>query len=217
MIRVEGVRVAFGRTVALERVDLEAADGVVGVFGANGSGKTTLLRVVAGLLQPSAGRVLVDGEPVWRGGEDVRRRIGYAGHASGLYAHLTVAENLELFARLYGAPRAAAARALDALALGDRAGARVGELSAGLRRRAAVARALVHDPDVVLLDEPYANLDDDAAARVSDALRAWRGPGRVALVATHGAKRLKAFADAGLILQRGRVVTYGRYRARAQA
>ncbi|HEX2051322.1 MAG TPA: heme ABC exporter ATP-binding protein CcmA [Actinomycetota bacterium] len=217
MIRVEGVRVAFGRTVALEHVDLEAGDGVVGVFGQNGSGKTTLLRVVAGLLQPSAGRVVLDGEPVWRGGEDVRRRIGYAGHAPGLYGQLTVAENVELFARLHGAPDGAAAQAIDALGLGDRAGTRVGELSAGLRRRAGVARALVHDPDVLLLDEPYANLDDDAAELVSAALRAWRGPERVALVATHGAKRLKSFADAGLILQRGRVVTYGRYRARTQA
>ncbi|MDQ4058489.1 MAG: ABC transporter ATP-binding protein [Actinomycetota bacterium] len=92
----------------------------------------------------------------------------------------------------------------------DRSHTLVGDLSAGLKHRASVARAILHEPDVLLLDEPYANLDDDASARVSDAVKTWRAPGRAAIIATHGAKRVKAFADAGIIVQRGRVVSYRR-------
>jgi ABC-type multidrug transport system ATPase subunit len=99
---------------------------------------------------------------------------------------------------------------LELLDLNDRRNTPVGHLSAGLKRRAAVARAVLHEPDVLLLDEPYANLDDDASARVSDAVKAWRAPGRAAIIATHGAKRVKTFADASLIVQRGRVISYRR-------
>jgi ABC-type multidrug transport system ATPase subunit len=92
--------------------------------------------------------------------------------------------------------------------LADRRATRVAELSAGLKRRAAVARALLHEPDLLLLDEPYANVDDDAAEMMSAAIMSWRRPDRVCVVATHGAKRVKAYADAGIIIQRGHVISY---------
>ncbi|HWC15203.1 MAG TPA: ABC transporter ATP-binding protein [Actinomycetota bacterium] len=200
MIDLAGVRVVYGRTIALDDVTLSIGEGVTGVYGPNGSGKSTLLRVISGLFRPASGDVSFDGVPRHPADESLRRRIGYAGHEAGLYPRLTVRENLSLFAALWGAPAAS-------VGLGPRADARVGELSSGLKRRASVARALVHQPSILLLDKPFAGLDDDAADLVTDAIKQWRAPGRTAIIATHGAKRLKSFADAGIVLRRGRVAS----------
>ena len=211
MISLVSVTVAYGRTIALDDVTLYVKEGITGLFGQNGSGKSTLLRVLCGLLRPTSGTVEILGRRASARDEDLKRFIGYAGHDSGLYPMLSIEENLELFARLYGTPVTRCRRVLDALGLGGWARTPSRELSAGMRRRAAVARALVHDPAVLLLDEPYANLDDDAAALLSDAIVSWRREDRVCLIATHGAKKVKAYADAGIILQRGRVQTAGAY------
>jgi heme ABC exporter ATP-binding subunit CcmA len=208
VIRLEDVRFMYGRTLALDAISLELNEGVVGLFGQNGSGKSTLLKLIAGFVRPTRGTVRAETSVVRLGDEGWRRLVGYAGHEPGLYGRLTVLENLELFAALYDTPAARAVELLEALDVADRAGARVDSLSAGLKRRVSVARALLHDPAVLLLDEPYANLDDDAADRVSTAIQEWRRPGRVALVATHGAKRVKEFADAAIILKQGHVVSY---------
>ena len=212
MIRLEQVTVLLGRTRALDRLDLEIQPGITGVFGPNGAGKSTLLRVVAGLLKPTGGRVLVDGRPLSLGDESLRRRIGFVGHDSGLYPRLSLLENLRLYATLYGVPERRSFKLLEALQLDELAARPVFALSSGSKRRAALARGLLHDPDVLLLDEPYANVDEDAAERVSEAIVSWSSPGRVALVATHGGKRVKRYADAGLVLKQGRAVVYGRYR-----
>ncbi|MFN2488612.1 MAG: heme ABC exporter ATP-binding protein CcmA [Actinomycetota bacterium] len=211
MIHIEQLTISFGRTVALDALDLAIRPGVTGVFGPNGSGKSTLLRAVAGLLRPTRGRVAFNERTITAADERFRRLVGYAGHDSGLYGRLSLRENLTLFARLHGAPGRRSDEVIAQLGLDEHAGKLVGDLSAGLKRRAAVARALLHEPDLLLLDEPYANLDDDAAALVSAAIQGWGAPGRTALIATHGAKNLKRWVDAGIILQRGRVSTYGRY------
>jgi heme ABC exporter ATP-binding subunit CcmA len=208
MIAVEDLRVVFGRTIALDGIDVELAPGVVGLFGPNASGKTTLLRVLAGLQAPARGRVRINGMTPNVADEDFRRLVGFAGHRSGLYERLTVQENLELFAKLHGASSERVTRTIDTLSLAPFAWAPVGSLSAGSKRRVAVARAVLHEPQILLLDEPYANLDDDASALVSDAVKAWRAPDRIAVIATHGAKRVRAFADSGVVLQRGRLVRY---------
>jgi heme ABC exporter ATP-binding subunit CcmA len=207
MIHIGSLNVFFGRTVALDHVDLDLEPGVVGLFGQNASGKSTLLRVLAGLLEPTSGEVTWNGTPLNSSGEGLRARIGYAGHASGLYLRLSIRENLALFARLYGVLPQRVDIALDMLDLTSRAATPVGRLSAGFKRRAGVARALLHEPDMLLLDEPYAHLDDEASDAVSEAIRSWRAPGRTAVIATHGAKRIKQFTDARVVLQRGRVVT----------
>ncbi len=212
MIAVRGLRVVFGRTVALDSINVDFVPGITGLFGPNASGKSTLLRVLAGLLAPTDGTVEIRGRAIDTRDESLRRRIGYVGHESGLYGRLSVRENLELFARLYGARSERVERAIDALGLAERTTVTVRELSAGFKRRASVARALLHEPDVLLLDEPYANLDDEAAELVSSALREWRAGERAAVIATHGAKTVKAFADAGVILKRGQVVVAGSYR-----
>jgi heme ABC exporter ATP-binding subunit CcmA len=217
LIEVAGLRVVFGRTVALDSVSFEIGEGITGLFGQNGSGKSTFLRAVAGLVHPVAGTITIDGAPAGMRSEPLRRRIGYAGHDAGIYPNLTVEENLSLFARLYGVGPGRVEEMLEAVGLLERSSSPFGELSAGLARRAAVARALLHEPKVLLLDEPYANLDDDASELISAAVRAWRGPGRCAVIATHGAKRVKSFADAGVILNNGRVTVAGSYRRQAPA
>jgi heme exporter protein A len=211
MIQASGLRVIFGRTRALDGVDISLDEGVFGLFGPNGSGKSTLLKVIAGLLRPTTGEVLVNGYQPRARAEMVRRLIGYVGHDSGLYSELSIAENLELFSRLYGCPPGRTQEVLAGFGLDGWAATPAGTLSAGLQRRAAVARALLHDPAILLLDEPYANLDDDAADLVSRMVMSWRSSGRVAVIATHGAKIVKRFADGGVILKQGRVVISGRY------
>ena len=210
MIRLEDVEVAYGRTLALHGVTLELTPGVTGLFGPNASGKSTLLTVLAGLTRPTTGSATFRGRPIRAADESWRGIVGYAGHEPGLYAGLTVVENLELWAKLFGASRRRVGEMVEELGLEDRTNTAVGTLSAGFKRRASVARALLHEPSVLLLDEPYANLDDEASELVSAAVVRWRGPERIAVVATHGAKKVKAYADAGIILKRGQVVSYRR-------
>jgi heme ABC exporter ATP-binding subunit CcmA len=209
-LALEGVEVAFGRTLALHGITLEIGPGVTGLFGPNGSGKSTLLSILAGLTRPTSGTVTFGGAPVLAAHEGWRRLVGYAGHDPGLYPALTVRENLDLWAKLFDAPGRRVDVMVDQLGLGERRDTPVRSLSAGYKRRAAVARALLHEPAVLLLDEPYANLDDEASDLVSAAVVEWRNPERLAVVATHGAKKVKAYADAGIILQRGRVISYRR-------
>ena len=209
-MQLEGLEVAFGRTLALHDVSLVLHPGVTGLFGPNGSGKSTLLSVLAGLTRPTRGAATFGGMAVRSADEAWRRNVGYAGHEPGLYPRLTVAENLELWAKLFDAPVRRVDVMIERLGLGDRRKTPVRSLSAGYTRRVSVARALLHEPAVLLLDEPYANLDDEASAEVSAAIVEWRGPDRIGVVATHGAKKVKAYADAGIILKQGRVVSYRR-------
>lgn len=211
MIELEDVRAVYARTIALDHVDLSIGDGITGLYGPNGSGKSTLLRVIAGLHRPARGHVRFDGAPRRMSDESLRRRIGYAGHEAGLYARLSVEENLSLFAALWGASRDRVPVVLEQVGLRDRARSRVDELSAGLKKRASVARTLVCEPDILLLDEPFATLDDESADLLTAAIKSWRAPGRCAVIATHGAKRLKAFADAAVVLRRGLVASDRRY------
>ena len=207
MIELAGIRVVYGRTIALDAIDLKIDAGITGLFGPNGSGKSTLLRVVAGLQRPARGTISFDGVAHRPSDESLRRRIGYAGHEPGLYGRLSVEENVALFGALWGARPPRVHEVIAAVGLADRSTTRVDELSAGLKRRTAVARALVHDPDILVLDEPYATLDDDAADLVTAAIRSWWEPGKTAVIATHGAKRLKSFADASIVLRRGLVAS----------
>jgi ABC-type multidrug transport system ATPase subunit len=122
-----------------------------------------------------------------------------------------VRENLALFATLYGASHDGIEHLSDELQLEEVMTTPVGDLSAGTKRRVSVARALVHGPQLLLLDEPYANLDDEASQLVSSAIQSWAGNGGIGLVASHGAKKVKAYASAGVVLQRGGVSAHGTY------
>lgn len=192
----------FGREKVLRGVSLDVpAGGGLAVFGPNGSGKSTLLRVLAGLLRPARGAVVVGGEDLFAT-PAARRRIGYVGHEPMLYGGLTVRENLRLYAALYGLP-AAGARIDEISALLDLShyhGMVAGRLSRGLTQRAAVARALLHEPAVLLLDEPFAGLDPDAAARLAGHLDGFRRGGGALVLATHQpAEAIRVAAEACLL------------------
>jgi heme exporter protein A len=198
----------FGRQHAVDDVSFSLRDGeALAVFGPNGAGKTTLLRLLAGLLKANAGEALVDGLRV-AGSATTRARIGIISHESMLYHALTVRENVELAARLYGVPDpgGAAVRALEQLRIADRAPSPVRLLSRGLRQRVSIARALVHEPQVMLLDEPFTGLDDAGAAALGEALRAVRTAGAALVLVTHNIAEGLSLATRAAVMHRGKFV-----------
>ena len=204
MLSIEGLRHVYGPVVALDNVSFMLAPGqTLAIFGPNGAGKTTLVKVLAGLIRPQRGTVRVDGG---------RRAIGWIGHESHLYDHLTVRENLLFWASLYGVPAAArearAAGVAERLGLADRVGRPVWSLSRGLAQRAAIARALIHDPRVLLLDEPFTGLDLAAAAELRVLLGELRGAGRTLVLATHNVDEGVELATHVAFQRRGRIVHF---------
>ncbi len=201
-IRTSGLRRDFGEREALSGVDLSVERGhTLAVLGPNGSGKTTLLRVLAGLLRPSSGRVQVLGcdlpAEAWR----LRGRVGYLAHRPMLYRDLSARENLRLAARLHGLPREAAEARIDALLaavrMRERASDRVAELSAGMAQRVSLCQAVLHEPELLLLDEPESHLDLGARELAEGLI----GPtaGRTRVVVSHDRER--ALAGADLVLE----------------
>lgn len=188
LLEARGLQRSFGRVRILRGIDLSLQRGeALVVVGPNGAGKTTLLRLLAGLMRPTAGEVRVMGEPLTRGADRIRRAIGLLSHQSLLYDDLTLLENLAFAARLYGLsrPRTVAAAALDQAGLGARDGELPRRLSRGLLQRAAIARALLHNPQVLLLDEPFTGLDASAADRLRADLRARLTQGLGVVLVTH--------------------------------
>ncbi|HEX7609633.1 MAG TPA: heme ABC exporter ATP-binding protein CcmA [Solirubrobacteraceae bacterium] len=187
-LEVRSLERSFGHVRALRGVSfaLGAGDSLA-VFGPNGAGKTTLLRVLAGLLRPQRGQVLLDGAPLARADAAHRRRVGLIAHYSLLYDGLSAAENLAFYARLYGvADRAGAVRrALEGVGLADRADDLAGTFSRGMVQRLAIARALLHAPSIVLLDEPFSGLDQRAAATLREVLMRLRAERRTMVLVTH--------------------------------
>jgi len=205
-IAVRGLEKRFGFAVALGGIDLAVPPGrSLAVLGANGAGKSTLLRLVAGLARPSAGVVEIDG--LRAHGRAARARVGLVAHASFLYAALSARENLVFAARLHGvaAPAARAAALLEEAGLAAVADQPVGGFSRGMAQRVAIARGLVHDPAVLILDEPFTGLDRRAAERLAARLGALRAQGRTLLLATHDVDAAARLADAAVVLARGRV------------
>jgi heme exporter protein A len=194
---------AYGERVALTGVTLELARGAtLAVFGANGAGKTTLLRVLATLLRPHAGSVAVLGSELPREGWAVRGRLGLLGHEPLLYRDLSVRENLRFHARLHGVSDARAATLLDAVGMARRADEPVRALSRGMAQRVAICRAVLHEPELLLLDEPLANLDPGAAGAVAPLIGRASGAARVLI--SHDVEVGLAEADVVLGLRAGR-------------
>ncbi len=211
-LEVAGLTKRFAHVRALRGVDFALGAGEsLAVFGPNGAGKTTLLRVLAGLLKPDSGTVRFGGELLVRGNAAHRRRVGLISHHSLLYDGLTAAENLAFYARLYGAgaPRAAAARALAGVGLEARAGDAVATFSRGMIQRLAIARALLHDPDVILLDEPFSGLDQAAAATLRQLLGRLRAERRTMVLVTHNLDEGLELATHVAIQVGGRFVSLG--------
>jgi len=205
-VEAVGVAKAFGRTPVLRDVTLTIARGeALAIFGPNGAGKSTLLRLCATLYRPTAGTLRLLGRD--DRGPDVRRRIGLVSHQSLCYPDLSARENLTFFARAYGAPNpeSVADAWLDRVALTDVGARPVRVFSRGMEQRLALARALVHAPDLILLDEPWTGLDAAAADLLQGILAALRREGRTILAATHDVARGLAVADRAIVLHRGRL------------
>jgi heme exporter protein A len=207
LLEARGLQRSFGRVRLLRGIDLSLGPGeALAVIGPNGSGKTTLLRLLAGLMRPSAGEIFVLGQRLGTESGSTRRCIGLLGHQSLLYDDLTLLENLTFAARLYGLerPRAAAAAALDAAGLSHRVDELPRRLSRGLVQRAAIARAVLHSPRVLLLDEPFTGLDATAAARLRTDLRARVAQGLGLVVVTHQLGEVWDLASRVAVLLDGR-------------
>ena len=200
----------FGRRTAVAGVDLALSAGeCLALFGPNGAGKTTLLRLIAGLLRPTAGTVRVRGVDVRRDAQ-ARSGVGLISHHSMLYAPLTALENVEFAAQLYGLPepRAAARAALESMRVFDRATVPVRALSRGLQQRVSIARATVHEPSLVLLDEPYAGLDEAGAAALTSLLQSLRARGATLIVVTHNVGEGLALATHAAIMTDGKFARF---------
>jgi sodium transport system ATP-binding protein len=218
MIEVQGLQKSFavrGAVIrAVDDVSFAARDGeITGLLGPNGAGKTTTLRMLYTLMQPDAGRVLVDGvDPAAQPG-DVRRRLGVLPDARGLYKRLTARENVEYFGRLHGIAEAGIAARIDrlvaALGMQDFIDRRVEGFSQGQRTKTAIARALVHDPRNVLLDEPTNGLDVMTTRSLRRFLQELRAEGRCVLFSSHVMQEVAALCDRIVVIARGRVVADG--------
>ena len=209
MILTQALRKSFGPRPVLRGLDLEVAPGeCLALMGPNGAGKTTLLRILATLSKPTSGVVRVAGLPLPVAAGSVRQRLGVVAHHTLLYSDLSAQENLQFYARLYGLgdaePRIAAV--LEQVGLARRRHDMVRTFSRGMQQRLAIARALLHDPAVMLLDEPYTGLDPQAADVLDAVLRDARQAGRTVLVTTHDLARALALADRVAILARGVIV-----------
>lgn len=209
MLTADHLSRRFGERVAVDDVSFHLAAGeVFALLGPNGAGKTTTLRMLAGLIEPSAGAVRLEGERVERGTvARLRRRIGLLTEAPGLWDRLTVRQNLTVYARLHGMPdpRRAVDAALEAFAIADRAAEPAAHLSKGLKQRVAIARALLHGPAIVLLDEPTAGLDPASARDVRELVLRLRQEGRAVLLSTHNLDEVERVADRVAVM-RGRLL-----------
>jgi len=197
----------FGRSTALREIDFELEAGRCHVlFGRNGAGKSTLLLIAATLLRPSSGEIFFGGDRYQDLGDEVRRGIGLVSHQSFLYPDLTVLENLEFYGRLYGCSpqKLTASEALDWADLDLRRHSPVRSLSRGMLQRLSVARALLHRPKLLLLDEPYTGLDALSSERLSTRLSDAKGETSI-LLTTHDVDRGVSIADRISILEAGRI------------
>ena len=203
-----GICKDYGDRAVLRGVNLQLPWGeVAALFGDNGAGKTTLLRVAAGLTRPDAGEVRIGGRQAHRRGGAARRLVGFAGHQPLLYNDLSCRENLLFYARLHRVRDAPAriAAALVQVNLSERADRRVSTLSHGMQKRLDMARAMLHHPLLLLLDEPESGLDAASADTLGRLLREWAAAGRTALLTTHRAETGQAWADRALRLSQGRL------------
>ncbi len=208
VIRIEGLTKRFDSLTVLDDISLEVAKGeVFGFLGPNGAGKTTTLRVLLGLLTPTSGRALVFGEDL-ADREGLRRRVGVLLEHDGLYSRLSAYDNLSYYARLYEVPEPAkrSDELLEFVGLHDRRGDRVGDFSSGMRRKLGLARALIHEPDVLLFDEPTAGLDPEMQKMIRDLiLRLSQKEGITVFLNSHNLDEVQRLCSRVAILHKGRI------------
>ena len=213
-IEVDHVSRWYGNVVAVNDISFALGPGVTGLLGPNGAGKSTLLHLVAGLLEPSAGAVRVRGETAWRR-PSIYRDIGLVPEREALFGFLTGTEFVRLSARLQGVadPDGATARAIATVDLAAAADRPIGTYSKGMRQRAKIAGALVHDPQVLLLDEPFNGMDPRQRLHMMDLLRSMATEGRTILFSSHILEEVERLADSILVVYAGRLAAWGDFRS----
>jgi heme exporter protein A len=222
-VRLVDVSRHFGRRRAVSHVSLDARSGdIIGLLGPNGAGKSTLIGMLATLVAPTSGSVTYGGQSAHALGGELRGSIGLLAHELYVYPELTARQNLEFFASLYGLDvTTAVTAALDMAGLSDRADDEVAGFSRGMRQRLALERALLHQPRLVLMDEPFTGLDDAATAAVRTRLRRLSDAGAIVILATHDLDLAEGLITRVAIVRGGRLVTdepasgglRGRYRS----
>ncbi len=213
-VEVRELTKSFGDHLALRGVDLRVGPGeTLAIFGPNGAGKTTLIKLMATIMNPSSGEVLVDG--LAKNAEEMRRRIGIVTHQTFLYSNLTAQENLEFYSRMYDVPRfkERIRQVVAMVGMTSRLYDRVGTLSRGMQQRLSIARALLHKPTIVLLDEPETGLDQQAISMLWGALQEEGVAERTVILTSHSLERGLSVCDRVVILDRGKIV----YRQQSQA
>ena len=209
MIHVRALTKSFGPRSALAGIDLSIDSGeFVTLMGPNGAGKTTLLRILATITRPTSGLVRIAGLDPTKTGEDVRRRIGFLSHRTLLYDDLTAEQNLRFYAKMYDVPDGAERTSdlLKRVGLSSRRDDLVGAFSRGMQQRLSVARAVIHRPQLLLMDEPYTGLDPNAAQILTDLMAGLAGEGCTVVLTTHNLERGLAAGQRVIILARGRIV-----------
>ena len=212
-LTLAGVSRWYGNVVAVNDITFDVGPGITGLLGPNGAGKTTLLHMMAGFLAPSAGSVQLDGTPTWRHPE-IYRGIGFVPEREAVYAFLTGRQFVASSARLQGVTDADAAtdRAIEMVDLKDAAGREIGGYSKGMRQRVKVAAALVHDPQVLILDEPFNGMDPRQRLHMMDLLRAMSRDGRTILFSSHILEEVERLSDRVLVVVAGRLAASGDFR-----
>ena len=215
IVQTQGLVKRYDRTIAVAGIDLSIGEGeIYGLVGPNGAGKTTTLRMLATLIRPSAGRAEIAGWSVTRNADEVRRVLGFMPDAFGVYDDMKVWEYLDFFARCYGLPPAGRRRMiadlLELVDLGDKRDAYVQTLSRGMQQRLCLAHALVHDPKVLLLDEPASGLDPRARVELRELLRELRLMGKTIVISSHILPELEELCTSVAIIDRGQVLAQGR-------
>jgi ABC-2 type transport system ATP-binding protein len=213
-VTLAGVSRWYGNVVAVNDVTMTLRPGVTGLLGPNGAGKTTVLHMMAGFLAPSRGAVTIDGEPTWRN-PSVYRRLGLVSERESVHDFLTAREFLQVSARLHRLPdpEAAAQRALELVEMTDAQDRRIGTYSKGMRQRTRVAAALVHDPQVLLLDEPFNGMDPRQRLHMMDLLHRLGAAGRTILFSSHILEEVEQVSGTVQVIVAGRLAASGDYRA----
>ncbi len=211
MLQAKGLKKAYGNLVAVDDISFQVNQGeTIGLLGPNGAGKTTTVSMIAGLLAPDSGQVLIDGAPVTGDTNPVKRKIGLVPQDLALYDELPALANLQLFAALYDMSGAQAGAAIDAalelVGLKDRAKDKVATFSGGMKRRLNLAAALLHDPSVLLLDEPTVGVDPQSRNAIFDNLETLKARGKTLVYTTHYMEEAERLCDRIVIVDHGRVV-----------
>jgi ABC-2 type transport system ATP-binding protein len=212
-IEIKSVSAWYGDVVAVNDVTMSLGGGVTGLLGPNGAGKTTLLHMMAGFLPPSKGEITVSGQPAWRN-PDVYRYLGLVTEKEAVHGFLTGAEFVLASAKLHrlAFPREAAARALDLVELGDPRDRKISTYSKGMRQRVRLAAALVHEPSVLLLDEPFNGLDPRQRMQMMDLLHRMGDEGRVVLFSSHILEEVEQVSGTVQVMVSGRLAASGDFR-----